>query len=264
MQVHSVSQLYIYPIKSLGGIAVQECKALIRGFEYDRRWMLVNNTGRFLSQRENAQLALFSCQMKDGRLVVSYKSEELSIDLEAHTDNEIEIEVWSDKFQAYEVDKETSEWFSEQLDQPVRLVKMTEASLRPKQLKVAPHKTELSFADGYPYLILGDASMQALNSHLDNPLPLDRFRANIIVTTTQAHEEDKWQQNFQLGQAKLKVIKPCARCVVTTIDQRSGEKGKEPLKSLATYRQWDNKIWFGANAICTQEGIVSVGDRVVF
>ncbi len=263
MQVHTVSQLYIYPIKSLGGIAVQESMALPRGFQYDRRWMLVDGEGKFLTQRENAELARFACQLDEGQLVITHDAEDLRIDLEENKAEAIEVEVWSDRLQAYGVRKEISEWFSDHLKTPARLVRMTEASLRSKQLKVAPHKIELSFADGYPYLILGDASMQALNSRLDQALPMDRFRANIIVTTTEAHEEDTWQDAFQLGRAQLKVIKPCARCQVTTIDQETGVKGIEPLKSLATYRQWDNKIWFGANAICAQEGIVKVGDRAV-
>jgi len=264
MKIHSISQLFIYPIKSLGGISVQETRAMDRGFEHDRRWMLIDDEGTFLTQRENAQLALFSCMIKGEQLIVSYGEEEKAIDLNVHLQDKIEVEIWSDQLIAYEVDKQISEWFSDHLGISVRLVKMTDASTRVKNLNVTPDKTEVSFADGYPYLILGDASMQKLNSRLDRSLPEDRFRANILVSTKDAHEEDAWLDPFAIGQAQMKVIKPCARCVVTTIDQQTGEKGKEPLKSLASYRQWDNKIWFGANAICMEEGMVRVGDTITF
>jgi uncharacterized protein YcbX len=143
----------------------------------------------------------------------------------------------------------------------VRLVKMTDISKRPKRLFVPPYKTTLSFADGYPYLILGEESMNQLNAKLEQPVRADRFRANIIVSSSIAHEEDEWK-GLNAGNAQLQVIKPCARCVMITVNQQTGETGKEPLKTLAGYRQKRNKIYFGANAICTEDGIISVGDRL--
>jgi len=257
-----VSALYIYPIKSLGGIAVTEAKALTEGFEYDRRWMLVNEQGGFLTQREHAQMALFDCKLNAETLTVTYKGDQMHIPLKAQSAAEKRVKVWSSKLKAQEVSAELTEWFSDHLGMHASLVKMTSISKRPKRLFAPPYKTTLSFADGYPYLILGTASMETLNNRLEQPLPIDRFRANIIVETKVAHEEDKWKQDFDLGTAKMKVIKPCARCVVTTIDQQTGNKGKEPLKTLASYRQWRNKIWFGANAIILNEGIINVGDKI--
>jgi len=262
LQNHQVTDLFIYPIKSLGGISLDQCEVLPEGFKYDRRWMLVDDAGNFLTQREHTQIALFSCAMGEDRIEVRYKEERQEIPLTAVSPHIKQVKVWSSQLKAQEVDPLLSEWFSDHLGMSATLVKMTEISQRPKQLSAAPFKTALSFADGYPYLIMGKASMAALNDRLESRLPLDRFRANIIISTKDAHEEDNWTSDFTLGTAKMKVIKPCARCVVTTIDQQSGDKGKEPLKTLATYRKWDNKIWFGANAICLEPGNIKVGDRV--
>lgn len=257
-----ISGLYIYPIKSLGAISISESKALTEGFEHDRRWMLVDNEGNFLTQREHAKMALFGCDLKNDKLEVSIGHDTQVIGLEANPELSRPVKVWSSKLKACEVDSNISEWFSDHLDMHATLVKMTSISKRPKRLFTPPYKTTLSFADGYPYLIMGEESMNALNSKLESALPLDRFRANIIVETKVAHEEDEWKSEFDLGTAKMKVIKPCARCVVTTIDQQTGSKGKEPLKTLSTYRKWRNKIWFGANAICLKEGMVKVGDEI--
>jgi len=257
-----VLELYLYPIKSLGGIAVPQAKVLEEGFQYDRRWMLVDADGHFLTQREHAQMALFSCELSDDNLHVTYKGETQTIALADHSDVHKPVKVWSSKLKANEVDPTLSEWFSECLGMSATLVKMTDISHRPKRLFTEPYKTKLSFADGYPYLILGTASMDTLNEKLETALPVDRFRANIIVSTTEAHEEDNWKESFELGTATMKVIKPCARCVVTTIDQQTANKGKEPLKTLATYRKKRNKIWFGANAICTKVGLIKIGDKI--
>jgi uncharacterized protein YcbX len=140
---------------------------------------------------------------------------------------------------------------------------MTDISDRIKAFKIPPFKTKVSLADGYPYLILGEKSMNELNERMEEKLNIDRFRPNIIVSTDVAHEEDAWN-NFKLGDAELKIIKPCARCIIPTIDQKSAEQGKEPLKTLATYRKKDNQIFFGANAIVTVQGKISVGNEINF
>ena len=258
----TITELLLYPIKSLGGISVPSAQVLTEGFQYDRRWMLVDAEGQFMTQREHAKMTLFSCELSEEVLIIKYQDEEKKIPLANHSENVSRVQVWSSKLKAHQVSSEISEWFSDHLGAQVDLVKLTDISKRPKRLFVPPYKTHLSFADGYPYLILGTASMETLNKKLELPLTMDRFRANIIVQTSEAHEEDEWKQDFVAGTASMKVIKPCARCVVTTIDQQTGIKGKEPLKTLTTYRKWRNKIWFGANAICLREGRLSVGDTI--
>jgi len=257
-----VSGLYIYPIKSLGGISVTSAKTLTEGLEYDRRWMLVDADGRFFTQREHPHLALFGTKLHKDQLQITYQGDELTIPLAQHDDTDLRVSVWSSKLKASQVSADASSWFSDHLDAEVKLVRMTTDSKRPKRLFTEPYKTQVSLADGYPYLILGTASMNELNNKLSSPLSMDRFRANIIVDTSEPHEEDTWKEEFTLGETTMKVIKPCARCVMTTIDQKTAAQGKEPLKTLATYRKKRNKIWFGANAICLKEGEISVGDSL--
>lgn len=259
-----VTALHIYPIKSLGGIEVKSCVADFEGFENDRQWMLVDREGNFMTQRNHAEMARFSCKLDPEGISVSYQGESLLIPLDTYDRRKkIRVKVWSSKLKAYEVSTEASKWFSERLRTNVMLVKKTDISKRSKRLYTPPFKTVVSFADGYPYLILGEASMKELNGKVDIEIPADRFRANIMVSTSEAHEEDSWNKDFKVGEVTMKVVKPCARCVVTTIDQQTGEAGKEPLKTLSTYRKWSNKIWFGANTICIEPGTVSVGDKVL-
>lgn len=253
----------VYPVKSLGGICIESAKAFTEGFEHDRRWMLVNENGKFMSQRENAIMALFKTKLSHSGVEVNYHNSTIEIPFEKNNEDVLKVSVWESKLKAPEVDKEISQWFSEHLKMNVRLVTMSDISSRYKRLFKAPFKTYVSFADGYPYLILGQKSLETLNEKLESPVDIDRFRANIIVSTHEAHEEDKWNE-FDVGSTKMSVIKPCARCAVVTIDQSSAQKGKEPLKTLSTYRQKRNKIYFGANAILLKQGEIAVGDTINF
>ncbi len=257
-----VTSLHIYPIKSLGGINLQEAHAMAEGFQYDRRWMLVDEQGKFLTQRSDSRLAQFQCELGKESLQVQFKTEHLEIPLSEHLTSTTRVSVWESSLDANEVHPQYSQWFSDLLELPCKLVRMTDASHRPKKLLVAPHETLLSLADGYPYLVLGSASMQALNERCPENIPADRFRANILLDTRSAHEEDDFSK-FKLGEATFQVIKPCARCQVITIDQQTGAMSKEPTKTLATYRKIDNHILFGANTILSEPGMVRIGDEVV-
>ncbi len=258
---HIVKELWIYPIKSLGGIQLEAAMALSEGFQYDRRWMLVDNDGKFITQREHHILATYTCEMDKDNLIVKNKNASVTIPLEQQQDNIVSVKVWDSELDTHEVDSNISQWFSEQLSQDVRLVRMTDISHREKVIKKEPYTTQVSLADGYPYLIIGEQSMRTLNEKLDDPIDHIRFRANIIISSEIAHEEDHLD-NIKVGQAELKVIKPCARCVVITID-KEGQAGKEPTRTLATYRKDGNKILFGANTICMKEGMIRVGDILI-
>ena len=139
---------------------------------------------------------------------------------------------------------------------------MGKKNVRYKKLIRGPEQVEVSLADGYPYLILGSESLDFLNSKLDQTIGYDRFRANIIVDTTEPHIEDSWT-DVVIGKARFLIVKPCARCNVVTIDQHSGVKSTEPLKTLATYRRKEGKVYFGANAISRRDSHVHIGDEVV-
>ncbi len=257
----TVKEIHIYPIKSLGGISLTQSEVLEEGLKYDRQWMLVDKDGQFLTQRQNADLAKFKCEIRDDQLLINYGLDKTQFSLHQATENIKRVQVWSSKLKAPEVDPLISEWFSDHLGTEATLVAKTSISKRPKRLFVPPYKTSLGFSDGYPILLLGTASMHALNQRCPEEIPADRFRANIYLDTETPHIEDE-KISFKLGTAQLKVIKPCARCTVITIDQTNGKKGKEPLKTLAGYRLKRKKIWFGANAICLKAGQISMGDKV--
>lgn len=256
-----IEQLNIYPIKGLGGIKVQSSLALEKGFEHDRRFMLVDPTGKFLSQRSIQEMALFKPSLVGDKLHVSYKNEEIILDTKQEEGEMLDTIVWGDKINAIKVGVKANQWFSDMMGRECILVKMNNNSNRNKVLKKAPDNTQVSFADGYPYLILGTASLDLLNSKLETPIKIDRFRANIIVKSSVAHEEDELDQ-ISFNNLNFRIIKPCARCQVITINQQNAQMSKEPLKTLATYRKKENKVYFGANMVCIDEGIVKVGDKL--
>jgi uncharacterized protein YcbX len=260
-----IASLHIYPIKSLGGISLQETRVTSRGLAYDRRWVLVDENNRFVSQREYANMALLQPSMDKSLMKITDRSgiqESLSFDLaEPKTEPEM-VTVWDDTMPAKPVSTSADEWFSRFMQMPVRLMYMHEDSFRQADQRYAiTENDKVSFADGYPILIISEASMAQLNAKLDKALQVGRFRANIIVSGTDAHEEDSWRE-IQTAQQTLYGVKPCARCVMTTIDPQTAQSGTEPLKTLSTYRFIDNKILFGENFIPKEDGVLQVGDEI--
>ena len=257
-----ISQINIYPIKGLGGIEVSSALAMERGFEHDRRFMLTDLEGNFLSQRKIPEMALFKPTLEGNKIQVQFNDDSIALNHEQEEGEKIDTIVWGNEVRgAIRVGKQADEWFSDHLGRACRLLKMNRATRRNKELLKSPDRTEVSFADGYPYLVLGTASLTELNSRLEKPVSMDRFRANIIVNSAVAHEEDELDE-CSINGIKFRMIKPCARCQVITIDQQDASRGKEPLKTLASYRQKDNKVYFGMNMVCLEQGVISVGDAL--
>lgn len=259
-----VQDIFIYPIKSLGGIRLLEAVVEEKGFQHDRRWMLVDEEGVFVSQRDYPQLALFSVDLGENELIVyQRKSKENSIQIpfgEA-SGPEVMVFIWDDQVLAKVVHPDISQWFSVVLGINVNLVVMPENSHRKVDARYAVNGESVSFADGMPYLLIGQESLNDLNSKLENPVPMDRFRPNIVFTGGVPFLEDSLRK-IKIGAIDFQIVKPCARCVMTTVDQESGIKGKEPLKTLASYRTLNNKLYFGQNAVALQSGKISVGDLI--
>jgi uncharacterized protein YcbX len=256
-----VQNLYLYPIKSLGGISVQEAEVEERGFKYDRRWMLVDQSGEFLTQRQHPQLALLQVALGESELAVFSKvdpSRKISFDLEMNSGKEMQVSVWGDMVTALQVAPEVSAWFSDFLGMNVDLVRMPESSHRKMDPRYAVQEESVSFADGMPYVMIGQASLDELNGRLADPVGMDRFRPNLVFSGGEAYAEDQFKQ-LQIGEVEFQVVKPCARCVMITVDQEKGTKGKEPLATLATYRSQGSKVYFGQNAVALAQGIVRVG-----
>jgi len=259
-----LSEINIYPIKSLGGISLQEAKLEERGLQYDRRWMLVDEEGIFITQRKHFELALLQVSIADGKLKVFHKKspeQSISFSLDEDTGEQISVVIWNDTATALEVNVQVSDWFSDFLKFKVKLVKMPLTEKRLVDPRYALNDEVVSFADGYPCLLIGQSSLDGLNERLSNPILMDRFRPNFVFTGGEPHVEDSFK-DFYIGEVLFSAVKPCARCVLITIDQQTGEKGQEPLRTLASYRTAGKKIMFGQNLLHQQTGVISVGDEL--
>lgn len=259
-----LSEINIYPVKSLGGISVEESAVEERGLRGDRRLMLVDEANKFISQREIPAMSLIKTSMNGKGLVANYKGESLTIPAMPDLEITARVKVWSSSVNAWVYDDETNAWFSDVLGINCRLVLMPEETKRKVNPFYAVRKNEdtVSFADGYPFLLIGQASLDDLNSRLAEPLPMNRFRPNFVVAEAEPFAEDNWKR-IRIGETVFHVVKPCARCVITTVDQTTGEKGKEPLKTLATFRNKGGNLMFGQNLIAEKAGgTLRVGDKV--
>jgi hypothetical protein len=260
----NVQDLYIYPVKSLGGIRLETAQVLQRGFRFDRRWMLVDENGKFITQRVEHQLALLATEITENTLRIYDKrspENKLDIHFEQHLTSNINVSVWHDSVEANHVSEEIDEWFSRTLNKPCKLVFMRENSLRPVTEADSFSDVHVSFADAFPYMLISQASLDDLNNRLLVPVPMNRFRPNLVISGTEAFEEDTWSE-IKIGEVHFKVVKPCARCILTTVDQETGIKGNEPLQTLSRFRKADNKVLFGLNLVALNEGVIKVNDAV--
>ena len=239
-----------------------------RGLQFDRRWMLVDENNKFLTQREFPKMATIEVEILKNDLSVSSDGKSLEIPLEINSGETSVVKVWSSRCRAKIYGKRINNWFSDVLQTDCKLALMPEETARKVNYFYAVHKDDtVSFADGYPILLIGEESLTDLNSRLETPVPMNRFRPNLVVSGTDAFAEDGWKQ-IKIGGAIFHVVKPCGRCVMTTIDQKNGEKqGTEPLKTLASYRipkrSVKRKILFGQNLIVDiAGGMIKIGDKV--
>ena len=259
-----IVSIHIYPIKSLGGISLQTSNLLERGLEFDRRWMLVDSDGVFITQRQIPELTLFKLSLHNEHLLVQSGIDNAFVQVPFSCTGElIEATVWDDLVKAQEVSTELSQWFSNQFKQEVKLVYMTESSTRFIDKRFATNHETVSFADGYPVLIANTFSLNDLNSRLESKVTIERFRPNIVVEGGKPFEEDQWRK-ISFGSSKIEVVKKCARCVMVNINPKSATKETEVLQVLSGYRKIENKVYFGVNALVNQEGEISVGDTLTF
>ncbi|WP_069657894.1 MOSC domain-containing protein [Arcticibacter eurypsychrophilus] len=257
-----ITELYIYPIKSLSGISVNQAEVTTRGFKHDRRWMLVDEHNRFLTQREHPQMALIQVQIAYSGLLVSH-AQHRSLEIPFHNleQNKLHVVIWDDNCTAVFVGDQQDTWFSTVLNTKCRLVYMPDETKREVDQRYAKPGIITSFADGYPFLLIGQASLDDLNARIQLPLPIDRFRPSIVFTGGQPYEEDR-MNSFAIAGIRFNGVKLCARCTITTIDQQTGLKDKEPLTTLAKYRLKNNKVLFGQNLIHEGSGHLTIGDQL--
>ena len=261
----SIIQLYIYPVKSLGGIAVNSAVVTDRGLQNDRRYMLVDTNGLFLTQREHPAMALLRTAIQASELMIWQKdnlSEKLRLPLVPESSFlTATVKVWDDYCEGQYISDEADKWFSDKLNSPCRLFYMPESTKRMVDPVYALNNDITSFTDGYPVLLIGQSSLDDLNNRMEDALSMDRFRPGIVMTGGQAFEEDAMEQ-FSINEINFYGVKLCARCIVTTTNQETGITGKEPLKTLAKYRMANNKVYFGQNVLCGGEGLIKLGDEI--
>jgi uncharacterized protein len=257
----TLSGMYVYPIKSCAGISLQSADLSATGLRHDRRWMLVDETGEFMSQRAHPRMALISVRFAPERLIVSAPDmDELEISLCRQTGDSIVVRVWGDTNRGALVSEEADRWFSEFLEFPCRLVGKPDDP-RLVDSSFAESGDQVSFADGFAFLLISEASLGDLNGRLEDPLPMNRFRPNFVVRGCGPYAEDGWSR-LRIGSVPFRVAEPCPRCAITTVDQETGIRGKEPLRTLATYRKSEGEVFFGRNLIHDTLGTVCVGDPV--
>ncbi|NEQ97751.1 MAG: MOSC domain-containing protein [Cyanothece sp. SIO2G6] len=266
----TLTELHIYPIKSAAGIDLSQATVQPRGLEYDRRWMVVDANGKFMTQRKFPQMARIQVQLGDRDLCISAPGiQDLSVPLQSYSGHDsVIVDVWGDRCAAIPVGPESRAWFTQVLATDCQLVYMPDGSDRPTDHGKLGPEQQVSFADAYPFLLISEASLADLNSRLDEPIPMNRFRPNLVVAGCDAFAEDQWDV-IQIGSLSFNVAKACARCTIPTVDQATGIRGKEPLTTLASYRRWDGQIWFGQNLVqvgdevgAKQGGELRVGDRI--
>lgn len=256
-----IRHIYIYPVKSLGAIECPGAFAAKAGFNYDRRWMLVDSNHNFVTQRTTPLLSQFACRITDSSLVITYQQETLHVPLESAVDHDIITQVWDDTCVTQSVGSLAEEWFSDLLGKRHKLVKLRDEYSRQHMNSKTASEINVSLADGYPYLILGEGSLDHLNDQLLNPVSLMRFRPNIVVADCAPHDEDHWTE-IRIGEAAFQHVKLCARCQVIQIDPETSTTTSEPTKTLSTYRKQGHQILFGSLYTCQSEGWVSVGDQL--
>lgn len=234
-----------------------------RGLENDRRWMLIDANNRFISQRENAQMALFKTGLECDAIKVTHVTDNsfIHIPFTYFDEDTVEVTIWDDICTGHYVSTHADTWFSQRLGINCRLVYMAEKTHRLTDPRYSIQGSITSFSDAYPLLLIGQASLDDLNSRLTKPVPMNRFRPNIVFTGAAPYSEDTMQHIIVNG-IDLYGVKLCARCVMTTIDQVTTKKSKEPLKTLAGYRRKGDKTLFGQNLTNTGEGIINIGDQL--
>ena len=264
----TISQLSIYPIKSIAGNHLDSCEVERIGLQYDRRWALVDENNVAITSRKFPQLLDIRAQIGETNLSIFYQEKLIaSTPLESPAAADFSFDIWKQMVNGTSTSPEIDQWFSSFLKIPCRLIFSNQNSHRSMLAKNGGKEGDvLSYADGAPLLVVSEASLADLNSKIGDPIGMERFRPNIVVKGCAAFAEDTWS-SFRIGAMEFEVAGSCKRCVLTTIDPKTKEKHpqSEPLRTLATYRPHKNGgVGFGMHVIPRQLGRLSIGDELIF
>lgn len=258
-----VSGLFYYPVKSCGAIALQQAVVEARGIRHDRHWMIVDPAGKFLTQRTLPAMALIQPQLHRDTLELQAPGCDPCVVPIPQNGAIQEVTVWRFTGSAVDQGDLVAQWLSQFLGLPCRLVAMKDDTVRLLNPDFATSpRDQVGFADGYPLLMLTEASVDDLSQRVGYGIPMNRFRPNVVIEGATAYADDHWHR-IQIGSLEFVNAKPCERCTVTTVDQITGVRGSEPLTTLATYRRTAGGILMGQNLIHQATGVIKVGDPVL-
>lgn len=260
-----LSEIFIYPIKSMAGISLSSANITKTGLQYDRRWLLVDENNVFITQRDLPEMALIHTSIINDIIHLKHKIKNIdpiSIPTSLTSGKELNVKIWDDNCLALHYNSDVDKWLSEVFNKNCKLVYMPDSTQRFVDKTYAKNKEIVSFADGFSFLIIGQSSLDDLNNRLEKPIPINRFRPNFVFTGGTPFEEDKLKK-IKIGEIIFDVVKPCARCVITTTDQETAERNNEPLLTLSSYRKVNNKVLFGQNLIQHNLGAISVGNEII-
>ena len=256
-----VSELAIYPVKSFARIQIPVTRVNLSGLNHDRRWMVTDLDGKFLTQRQLPRMCLIKPELgPDAGLVLNAPGKkEINVQIPSPDTTPRPVQVWGDTCNALDCGDSAAKWLAEFLETECRLVYFPGNEVRQVDQQYANPGDHTAFADGFPILMTTLSSLDDLNSRLDQPVAMRRFRPNMVIGgRTNPFEEDDWKR-IRIGEVTFRIVKPCSRCIIPNIDPDTGIIGKEPAKTLAEYRKWNNKVHFGQNVIADNEGLIEIG-----
>ena len=258
-----LSDIIVYPIKSASEISLKNSNLEERGLSHDRRWMVVDDSAQFITQRTSPEMALLKTEIDEPTLRLNAPGmAELLLPLFQKEGTPQMGEIWGDRCEALTADKQAESWISDYLGKRCKFVFMPEHSNRQVDSDYAIGRNQVAFSDGFPLLLISEASLLDLNSRAPEEITMKRFRPNLVVKNTDPYQEDNWEA-IRIGECELQIVKPCSRGVLTTVDPENGEfSGREPLKTLAKYREFNGKVLFGQNLIPRSSGKLEVGMKV--
>lgn len=265
LQTAYLSQIWIYPVKSLAGTRVPAAHAGWSGLQHDRQWMVTDAGGRALTQRDIPGMALLRASVTANGLEMASIHEmgdKVIVPFSTRIGQQMQVKVWNDRVDAHCPSQIANQWLSERLGQEVKLVAM-HPDISTRTYDVPRHPSgALSFADDFPYHLIGQSSVDDLNARLDEEVTIQRFRPNFVIAGLPPYGDDLLG-TFTIGEAAFASISPCERCVMVNIEPGSAKKGRQPLKTLSNYRRQGNNITFGQNLIAIREGLVREMDQIL-
>jgi len=261
----TLTGLFVYPVKSARGIALREAELGDRGLTHDRRFMVVDQRGHFLTQRDTPSLARLSTALHDdaqrGELLLTFEGQQLALPLSPSSGETRRVRVFADEVDALDLGAPAASFLSAALGRPAALVYMPQQTRRQVDPQRAQAQDIVGFADGFQYLLANESSLAALNRELPEPVPMQRFRPNFVIAGVPAYSEDNFAE-LTIGGLLFVALKPCSRCVIVNTDQSSGQRTRGALEALARTHTLGNRPIFGQNLVARASGRVAVGDPV--